>query len=172
MNLTPLRRMNDRYHEHYCGIGRVVLTLVMAMVLRILPLPPQLAAYNPDWVLLVLIYWALAIPERVGIFSAWTFGLLTDVLTGRMLGQYALAYSLVIYICLKLHKRLRRFPLLQQGVFVFSCLLLSQLLLFFVKNLQHPAQLHGTFWLPVLSGTVCWPVLHTLLRFVHVSKRI
>ena len=154
------------------GFFRILLTLVGAMCLRIAPWPGEMAAYNPDWVLLVLIYWSLAIPDRVGIFHAWTFGLLTDVLTGRLLGQYALAYSLVIYICLKLHKRLRQFPLLQQGLFIFFCLLLSQLLLFFIKNLQHPAQLHASFWLPVFTGTLCWPLVHGALRFVRLTRRI
>ena len=154
------------------GFFRVLLTLAVAMCLRIAPWPGELAALNPDWVLLVLIYWSLAIPERVGIFHAWTFGLLTDVLTGRMLGQYALAYSLVIYICLKLHKRLRQFPLLQQGLFIFFCLLLSQLLVFIIKNLQHPAQLHASFWLPVFTGTLCWPLVYGVLRFVRLSRRI
>ena len=158
--------------NNYVGFFRVLLTLVVAMGLRIAPWPGAMAALNPDWVLLVLIYWSLAIPERVGIFHAWTFGLLTDVLTGRLLGQYALAYSLVIYICLKLHKRLRLFPILQQGLFIFFCLLLSQLLLFFIKNLQHPAQLHASFWLPVFSGTLCWPMVVGALRFVRLSRRI
>ena len=155
----------------YYGFGRIILSIVLAMCLRIMPLPPELAMLNPDWVLLTLIYWSLALPERVGIFHAWTFGLLTDVLTGRLFGQYALAYSLVIYICLKLHKRLRQFPLLQQGLFVFFCLLLSQLLLFFIKNLQHPAQLHASFWWPVFTGTICWPLVYTALRFVRLRKR-
>ncbi len=155
----------------YYGFGRIILSIVLAMCLRIMPLPPELAMLNPDWVLLTLIYWSLALPERVGIFHAWTFGLLTDVLTGRLFGQYALAYALVIYICLKLHKRLRQFPLLQQGLFVFFCLLLSQLLLFFIKNLQHPAQLHASFWWPVFTGTICWPLVYTVLRFVRLRKR-
>jgi rod shape-determining protein MreD len=158
--------------NNYVGSFRIILTLVLAMCLRIAPWPGEMAALNPDWVLLVLIYWSLAIPERVGIFHAWTFGLLTDVLTGRLLGQYALAYSLVIYICLKLHKRLRQFPLLQQALFIFFCLLLSQLLLFFIKNLQHPAQLHASFWLPVFTGTFCWPLIHGVLRFVRLSRRL
>jgi rod shape-determining protein MreD len=157
--------------NNYTGFFRIILTLAVAMSLRIVPWPGDMAAYNPDWVLLVLIYWALAIPERVGIFHAWIFGLLTDVLTGRLLGQYALAYSLVIYICLKLHKRLRQFPLMQQGLFIFFCLLLSQLLLFFIKNLQHPDQLHASFWLPVFTGTLCWPLVYTALRFVRLSRR-
>ena len=149
-----------------------MLTLVLAMCLRIAPWPGEMAAFNPDWVLLVLIYWSLAIPDRVGIFHAWAFGLLTDVLTGRLLGQYALAYSLIIYICIKLHKRLRQFPLLQQGLFIFFCLLLSQLLLFFIINLRHPAQLHASFWLPVFTGTLCWPLVYGVLRFVRLSRRL
>ncbi|NOT13524.1 MAG: rod shape-determining protein MreD [Methylococcaceae bacterium] len=158
--------------NEYFGFGRIILTIVLAMALRIAYWPGFLSTINPDWVLLVLIYWSLALPERVGIFHAWTFGLLTDVLTGRMFGQYALAYSLVIFICLKLHKRLRQFPLIQQGLFIFFCLLLSQLLLFLIKNLQHPAQLKATFWLPVFSGTLCWPIVYTVLRFVRLSRRV
>jgi rod shape-determining protein MreD len=154
------------------GFGRILMTLVIAMCLKIAPWPAAIAAFNPDWVLLTLIYWSLAMPERVGIFHAWTFGLLTDVLTGRLFGQYALAYSLVIYLCLNLHKRLRQFPLIQQGLFIFFCLLLSQLLLFLIKNLQHPAQLHGSFWLPVFTGTLCWPLVYTIMRFVRVSPGI
>ncbi len=160
--------MNDNYY----GFGRIIFTLLVAMCLRIAPWPADLATFNPDWVLLSLIYWSLAVPERVGIFHAWTFGLLTDVLTGRLFGQYALAYSLVIYICLKLHKRLRQFPVIQQGLFIFFCLLLSQLLLFLIKNIQNPAQLRATFWLPVFTGTFCWPLVYTVLRFVRLARRI
>lgn len=158
--------------NNYYGFGSILLTVILAMCLRIAPWSGVLAVINPDWVLLVLIYWALAIPERVGIFHAWTFGLLTDVLTGRLFGQYALAYSLIIYICLKLHKRLRQFPLLQQELFIFFCLLLSQLLLFLIKNLQHPAQLHSSFWWPIFTGTLCWPLVYTVMRFVRLSRRV
>jgi rod shape-determining protein MreD len=157
--------------NNYYGFGRIILTIVLATCLRIAPMPGVMATINPDWVLLSLIYWALAVPERVGIFHAWTFGLLTDVLMGKLFGQYALAYSLVIYLCLKLHKRLRQFPLIQQGLFIFFCLLLSQLLLFWIKNLQHPSQLHPSFWLPVITGTLCWPLVYTTLRFIRLSRR-
>jgi rod shape-determining protein MreD len=142
------------------------------MCLNIAPLPATLAVYNPDWVLLTLVYWSLAFPERVGILHAWSFGLLNDVLTGRLFGQYALAYSLVIYICILAHKRLRQFPFIQQSLFIFFCLLLSQLLLFFIKNILQTAQLKPTFWLPVFMGTLCWPLVYTVLRFVRLSKPI
>lgn len=157
--------------NNYFGFSRIILTVIIAMCLRIAPWPGFLAGMNPDWVLLVLIYWALAVPERTGIFNAWTVGLLTDVLVGRVFGQYALTYSLIIYCCLMLHKRLRQFPLPQQGLFVFFCLLFSQVLLFWLKNIQQPAQMHASFWLPIFTGTFCWPLIYTALRRVRLSHR-
>lgn len=156
-------------NSHF-GFGRIILTIVVAMCLRIAPWPGFLTTMNPDWVLLTLIYWALAVPERAGIFNAWTVGLLTDVLTGRVFGQYALTYTLVIYCCLMLHKRLRQFPLPQQGLFIFFCLLFSQVLMFWLKNIQQPAQMQASFWLPVFTGTFCWPLVYTALRRVRLSR--
>lgn len=146
---------------------RILVTLILAMSLRILPLPSHLAIWNPDWGLLVLIYWSLAIPERVGISAAWFFGIFTDVLMGRFFGQYALSYSLIIYMVLIWHRQLRQFPQLQQSLFVFICLLLSQLLLFWFENLKTPAQLHGSFWLPMFSGTLCWTAIYHVMRFIR-----
>lgn len=157
--------------NNYSGFGRIIVTVVIAMCLRIAPWPGFLININPDWVLLALIYWTMAVPERVGIFHAWTIGLLTDVLTGRVLGQYALTYSLIIYICLLLHKRLRQFPLPQQSLFIFFCLLFIQILLFWLNNIQHQSQLHASFWLPVFTGTLCWPFIYTALRRVRLSRR-
>ena len=146
---------------------RVFFTLVFAMCLRILPLPEGFALLNPDWILLTLIYWSLALPERVGICYAWLFGLLTDVLTGRLFGQYALAYSIIIYLVLYWHRQLRQFPILQQCLFIMGCLFISQALLFWFENIRAPAQLHSSFWIPVVSGTVSWPCVYVLLRAVR-----
>lgn len=152
--------------NNYCCV-RVFVTLIIAMCLRIMPLPENVAFLNPDWVLLALIYWSLAIPERIGIGYAWTFGILTDVLMGRLFGQYALSYSIIIYMVLIWHRQLRQFPFTQQSTFVFASLLISQLLLFWFENLKMPAQLHGNFWLPVLSGTFCWTFVYRILRFIR-----
>lgn len=154
--------MNNEYSSL-----RIFITLIIAMCLRIVPLPDNSALLNPDWVLLVLIYWSLAVPERVGISYAWIFGILTDVLMGRLFGQYALTYSIIVYMVLIGHRQLRQFPQIQQSAFVFVCLLISQLLLFWFENLKTPAHLHGTFWLPVLSGTLCWTLVFHVMRFIR-----
>jgi len=114
----------------------VLASLLLAMVLRIIPLPMEWFVYNPDWILLFLIYWAMAIPERVGVGYAWCLGLLSDVLTGRMLGQHALAYSVVVFVCVKGHRRLRSYPLYQQSLLVLLLLLANQLLIFWTQNIK------------------------------------
>ncbi len=143
-------------------------TLFLAMSLKILPLPEFLSRLNPDWVLLTLIYWTLAVPEKVGVFNAWVVGILVDVLTGRVLGQQALIYALTSYTSLKLHKRLRQYPVYQQSLFVFLCLFFSQMMVFWIENIQGTTEFTLVFWMPVLVGTLFWPLIYLILRFIRV----
>lgn len=141
------------------------------MCLRVVPLPQSISYLNPDWILLVLIYWSLALPYQQGVFNAWAIGLLTDVLTGLALGEHALIYALIIYVCIKLHKRLRQFPLLQQTVFVFGCLFASQMLIFWIESMRGPTHFSISFWFPVLTGTLFWPFVNPVLRFIRAPGK-
>lgn len=152
---------------HLSNTHSFVLTLFLAMCLRVVPMPYPVNAINPDWVLLVLIYWTLMLPYRKGVFNAWSIGLLTDVLMGRSLGEYALIYALIGYFCIHLHKQIRQFPRIQQSVFIFISLLLAQLLIFLIENVQSPTDFSGIFWLPVITGTLCWPLIHWSLHFIR-----
>jgi rod shape-determining protein MreD len=142
----------------------VAASLGLAMVLRILPLPIPWSLLNPDWVALFLIYWALAIPERVGVGTAWVTGLFADVLTGRMLGQHALAYSVIVYLSLRGYQRLRLYPLPQQSLWVLLFLLIGQLLVLWTQNVKHTHSMAWTYWFPALSGALVWPVVLIALR--------
>ena len=150
------------------GLQGYVVTILLAMSFKILPLSVGLSNLNPDWVLLALIYWTLAIPEKLGVFNAWVIGILVDVLTGRLLGQHALAYALVSYACLKLHKRLRQYPVPQQSLFIFCGLLFSQVLIFWVESIKGSTEFTMAFWLPVFVGTLFWPIVYSALRFIRV----
>ncbi len=147
------------------------ISLFLAMSMNIAQFPEVVKSINPDWVLLVLIYWTLAIPEKLGVFNAWVVGILIDVLTGRLLGQHALAYALISYACLKLHKRLRLYPIPQQALFIFFCLFCSQILVFWIENIQSPTQFDLVFWLPAFTGTFIWPVIFFVLRIVRTFGR-
>ena len=150
--------------------GYFVLSIILAMALRILPLPTSLDTINPDWVLLVLLYWVMTTPERCGVLNAWVIGLLVDVLTGRLLGQYALAYALACYVCIKL-KRLQHHALLQQSIIIFMILSLSQVMLFWTENIQSPTAFQIAFWLPVITGTLCWPLVSALFRSLRLLQQ-
>ena len=78
------------------GYGVILLTFMVAYVLAILPLPPWLQWGRPEWVALTLIYWSIALPERVGIATGLVLGVGLDVLEGAVLGQNALALMVVV----------------------------------------------------------------------------
>lgn len=149
-----------------------LLSIIAAMLFRIAPWPAAFIPYNPDWILIVLLYWSLALPERFGVLNAWLVGLLTDVLTGRLLGQHALAYAITSYLGLKLHRRLLQFPLLQQGLFIFVNLIISQMVVFWTDKLPTPAINQSAFWLPIVTGTACWPFIYILLRRICITRKI
>ena len=96
----------------------IALSFALAFLFTVLPIPTGLMWARPEWVSLVLIYWVIALPQR-GVMSAFFAGLLLDALEGSMLGQNALALSVVAYLALILYQRLRQFNMMQQAAVVF-----------------------------------------------------
>jgi len=137
------------------------------MGLKIIPWPTPVLISLPDWVLLTLIYWAFAIPETAGVGKAWFTGLLVDVLTGQLLGQYALAYAVSVFLSIKQHKRIRQFPIIQQSAFVCLLLLIAQLFIFWIERINHQS-VPLYFWLPVLIGGLVWPLVSIVLRKIRL----
>jgi rod shape-determining protein MreD len=127
---------------------------------------------RPDWVLLVLIYWAMALPHRVGVGIGWIMGLINDVLTGMLLGQHALAYCLVIFLTLKLHQRLRLYPLWQQAQSILILLTLGQLILLWINGMIGRPLHSWLYWAPSVLGALLWPVLFVFLRGLRRAFRV
>jgi rod shape-determining protein MreD len=145
--------------------GLVILfTFIVALLLTIAPLPEGLRPFRPDWVGLVLIYWCLALPDRVGVGYGWSAGLLLDVLTGTLLGQHALAFTLIAFLTLKLHQRVRLYPLWQQSLTVLLLLMLHQLINMWVQGITGRPPQDWSYWLPSLIGMVLWPFVYQTLR--------
>lgn len=147
---------------------RVVLpTLVVALMLEMFPLPDWAQAYRPDWVTLVLIYWAMAIPEQVGVTVAWIFGLLLDVSQGAILGQHAIGLVLVIYLVHLQYLRIRVASLFQQAIVIFVLLMIKQLLVLWVSGIVGQAPDMGDYFMPSFIGALIWPWLFVVLRDVR-----
>ena len=106
----------------------IILTLLIAILLGILPLPQWAQWGRPALVAMVIVYWVIALPERVGIGVAWLVGLVQDIVEGATLGQNALALAFLAYLSLILYQRLRMFTPVQQAAVIFVLIGLNQLL--------------------------------------------
>lgn len=148
------------------------LTLLVAMSLAVWPLPDWARPYRPDWVALALIYWVMAVPQRIGVGSGWLLGLLLDVLTGTLLGVHALGLALVAWVVLRSHQRLRVYRLWQQSLVVFVLVLLRTLLTSWLAALGGAEINPLLVWAPAVAGAVLWPWLFVLLRDMRRRSNI
>jgi len=146
------------------GTPVVVGTLVIALFLTILPMPVWADDFRPQWVAITLIYWALALPNQVGVFWAWGVGLVLDVTSGTVLGQHALSLSVAVYLAGELHARIRVFPMLQQAVSVWVLLLVERLLALWVLGATGQPTPTLWYWMPTFMGLLLWPWVFILLR--------
>lgn len=94
----------------------IALTLLGALLLEMLPGGRHPAA--PDLLALVLVFWNVHQPRRVGVGFAFAFGLVMDVHQGAVLGQHALAYTLLSYLAITVHRRVLWFSLPAQALHV------------------------------------------------------
>lgn len=144
-------------------IWPVWLLMVLALAAEMLPLPGWLEPIRPAFTSLAVIYWCLMWPGRFGVFSAFLLGLVVDVAHGTLLGQHALALSLLAYLVLRLHLRLRVFPLWQLTLSVLALLFVEACLILWIDGVTGRAVLNVSRWGPILAGTLFWPVVMALL---------
>ena len=143
------------------------MSLILAFMLTAMPLPEWAVNWRPAWVAMVLIYWSMALPDRVGIGIGWLLGLLLDVQQGTILGQNALGLAVIAYITLRSHQRIRVFPLVQQAILVCCYVLLFKLLVLWIKGMMGLPPQHWTFWMPAVTSMLLWPWLFIVLRDVR-----
>ncbi|TVP90120.1 MAG: rod shape-determining protein MreD [Thioalkalivibrio sp.] len=142
----------------------VLLSLLAALALAIVPLPDAIAPLRPDWVLLVLVYWGMAFPRRVGILVAFVTGLFLDVLHQHLLGQNALMLALAMFVVLQIYPRMRVFPVWQQAVVVASLVAITRLLQIWIQGAIGLPPGSIWYWSPVITSALLWPVVYHILR--------
>ena len=145
----------------------ILLTFAVAYVLALLPLYDSLRPFRPEWVSLVLIYWCMTIPHRIGVVSGWLAGIFLDVIYGALIGQYALALAVVAFLSYKLQNRLHIYPILQQSLIILLLIALSQMIILWIKGVTGSAPHDVSYWLPSLSSTLMWPVIYAVLSHVR-----
>jgi rod shape-determining protein MreD len=145
----------------------IALSIMVALILTIAPLPSWAEMLRPAWVSLVVFYWVLALPERFNVGWAWLTGLLVDALTGSLLGAHAMTLAIIALIADRWHLKLRMHPQWQQSFTLALALLLNAVLLFWIGGITgHMARPLDRF-IPVVISALIWPWVYALLRRVR-----
>jgi rod shape-determining protein MreD len=141
--------------------GTILGSLALALLANFLPW--KNVALAPDFVALVLVFWCVRQPRLVGLGAGWLLGLLIDAGNGVLMGQHALAYSLLAFASITLSRRILWFPLWGQALHVAALLLSAQAVSALVR-LAAGAEFPGwTIAVGPLIGAMLWPVVTTLL---------
>ncbi|MDH3976874.1 MAG: rod shape-determining protein MreD [Gammaproteobacteria bacterium] len=141
----------------------VWLVLIVAAGLTSLPLPEWMTPFRPPWAALVIVYWVMMWPRTFGIGSAWILGLVLDILQGELLGQNALALSVISYLTLRFHLQIRIFPLWQLTMSVFALLMINAFILFWIDGVAGNPSAGLARWTQPVVGGVLWPIVMVLM---------
>jgi rod shape-determining protein MreD len=136
-------------------------TLLAAFVVSLLPLGRHPAL--PDLLALVLVFWNVHQPRRVGVGVAFVFGLLIDVHEGALLGQHALAYTLLSFVAITIHRRLLWFGLAEQALQIVPLFLAAHGVSMAVRLATGGMFPGWTILLAPLAEALLWPVATLLL---------
>ena len=159
-----------RTHSHWV----LPASLLVALLLGLLPLPPLLQPLRPYWLALVVAYWVIEDPNRVGLGFAFLVGLLADLTFGNLLGEQALRLLVMAFILQRFRARLRFFPLSQQALAIGGLLLNDRIVTAAVQVALGKPTLPAMFWLAPLAGMVLWAPVFLLLdalRLGHWRRR-
>lgn len=137
------------------------ISLFVALALNLLPIGRSTAM--PDLMAVVLVFWTVHQPRRVGVGIAFVFGLAMDVHQGALLGQHALAYTLLSFFAIALHRRLPWFTAAAQALHVLPVFLLGRVVTLLVRLATgDPFPGWGVFIAPLLEALL-WPVVTIIL---------
>jgi rod shape-determining protein MreD len=139
----------------------IALTLLLALATNLLPLGRHPGW--PDLLALVLVFWNVHQPRRVGVTLAFVFGLVMDVHQGAVLGQHALAYTLLSFGAVTIHRRVLWFNALSQALHVLPLFLAAQCVTVLVRMAVGGMYPGAAIWLAPLAQAMLWPVASVLL---------
>ncbi len=146
-------------------------SIVMALFLGLLPLPEVVQPLRPYWLALVIAYWVIEEPDKVGLGVAFVAGVAADLLYGGLLGEQALRLVILTFILQRFRARLRFFPMSQQALAIGGLLLNDRIVSAAVHLALGEPTLPWSYWWAPLLGMALWPLLFVLLDALRLGKR-
>lgn len=145
-------------------------SLIAAAILAAGPGTESLAAWQPQWTVLVIVYWVISKPGTAGFGMAWAAGLLSDFIAGSWLGVHVVSYCLIVFLCTKFHRILRLSSTVQKTLPVGILLILHLGCLHLLSILLSDVDPGLIYWASLPTSLLAWPVLHYVLGKIPVGE--
>jgi len=150
----------------------IFLTLFIALYIDSYLFSSAFQMLKPTFVLLTLIYWNMALPDRIGIMAALAFGIFVDLIEGSLLGLHGALFVLITYVCQRFFYQFRVSPLWQQSFILFFLFALYKQVFALdfananqdITNLSDISFLFSSFLFALFSALI-WPPLYLILRY-------
>jgi rod shape-determining protein MreD len=159
--------MIDRQRD---SLGALLLTVVVALVLSVLPLPAWLSPVRPAFLVITVMYWSIAAPRLGGIALGFFSGVALDVFHGAVLGQNALALTVITYVAVREHQKIRLKPAFQQALIMLGALVVYEFILFAIDGWTGHPMTSPLRWIHTLIGALIWPVAAAVLDRVRGTR--
>lgn len=139
-------------------------SILIGLILQIIPMPAQADIYRPDWLLLILCYWTMALPNRVNVGIAGLTGIILDLLYGTALGVHSFALAIPIFIVATNYQRMRNQSILQLALTIGTLSFIYHLLIYWLQFWLTSIEFRLEFLWPSVTSLLLWPWLFWLLR--------
>jgi rod shape-determining protein MreD len=146
-------------------------SVLAALLLGLLPLPAWLQPFRPYWLALVVAYWLIEEPDRVGLGIAFACGLAADLAFGGLLGEQALRLTVLAFIVQRFRSQLRFFPIPQQALAIGGLLLNDRVVSAAVHLAIGEPQVPWAYWWAPLLGMLLWAPLFVLLDGLRLGRK-
>ncbi len=146
--------------------------ILLALLVSVFPIPPQYQTIRPEFICLILIYWIIFTPQRIGMVYAACVGLLQDIAAGAVWGAHMMALVIVSYICILSYQRFQSYSIWHQSLWVFVLIGMHQSVVNWIQGLNGYSSDVAALIVSTLVTALFWPVVFLLMSRLRQFYRI
>lgn len=139
-------------------------SFLLAALLSAIQLPKFLQWIWPQWMVLILIFWVLNLPNRVNFGLAFSISLLLDTLSGSILGEHGLALVIPVYFIIKFNNKIIFNKINGQTLIIFLLVVIYQAILYLIHGVTRNTPVTPAYWLSSITSAFMWPSVAALLE--------
>ncbi len=140
------------------------ITIVVALFLSLFRMPIYIESFLPNYLAIVLLYWAIVAPERVSVFTGWISGIILDFLLGSTLGVHAIIYSFMVWVLISQFESIKYYSLFQKTIVVGTINFVGCFLLFWLEHVFGALTVDYDLLWSSISTFFVWPLFYVVMN--------